>query len=129
MEISMFKPVLENLSIGIAVVDDSNQILQCNKRFCTYFNLEADSSPLNLDQLHSNFVEKRLSVFQQKTKFITLDKKTLEIYNRVFSFLLKILYLLLPTMLLNRLLLVERSNSRTKTIPVLRFGVSLEQYQ
>ena len=85
MEISMFKFVFENLSIGIAVVDDSNQILQCNKLFCTYFNLESDSSPLNLNQIHSSFVEERLSVFQQKTKLITSEKKILSVHAKAFE--------------------------------------------
>jgi len=85
MEISIFNSLFENLSIGIAVVDDSNHILQCNKRFCTYFNIELASSPLNLDQLHSNFAKERLSVFQQKTKLITSEKKTLSIYSKLFK--------------------------------------------
>ena len=85
MEINMFKFVFENLSIGIAVVDNSNKILQCNKLFCTYFNLKPDSSPLNLDQLHSKFAEERLSVFQQKTKFITSGNKTLSVHAKAFK--------------------------------------------
>ena len=79
MEISMFKSVFENLSLGVAIVDSSNQILQFNKHFAANFDIKIDALLIKFDQLHPIFTEQPISTFQQKTKFITLSKKILTI--------------------------------------------------
>jgi len=84
MESSIVKSVFEHLSIGVAIVDNSYQILQCNKLFGIYFNFK-DDLLLKLDQFHPNFLDKPLSDFQHKTKFITSKKKILSVQANQFK--------------------------------------------
>ncbi|MBC8311244.1 MAG: GGDEF domain-containing protein [Candidatus Marinimicrobia bacterium] len=75
----MFKSVFDNLSFGVAIVDETNKILQYNKPFSLFFNL-GDHNPISsLDQLHGNFKEQHISAFQKKNKFTTSEGNILSI--------------------------------------------------
>ena len=78
----MFKSMFENLSLGIAILDSSNKVLQFNENFGICFDIKTGEQIKKLDQLHSIFTEQPISAFQQKTKFITSSKKTLSIRSK-----------------------------------------------
>ena len=52
MGMSLIESVFEHLSIGIAIVDDSCQIIQRNKLFGIHFNYTDKLSSQKLDQFH-----------------------------------------------------------------------------
>ncbi len=85
MVIDIYKSLFENLSFGVAIVDNSNQIIESNNLFNNYFNYNHNAKPLKLDHLHSNFENNSISSFKQKTKLTLGDGKVLSVQASPFK--------------------------------------------
>lgn len=85
MEHKILKSLFENLSLGIAIIDGSNQIIEFNKRFTEYFNLQPEHLPIRLDQVDPIFTDKPVSIFQQKIKICAASKRILTLESKRFE--------------------------------------------
>ena len=79
MDNSIFKSVFNNLNLGIAILNKTNEILHANKNFNKFFDINTNMIMKEINILHPLFKENSISIYQQKTKFITASDKTLTI--------------------------------------------------
>ena len=77
--------MFENLSMGIAIIDGSNQIVQSNNRFTEYFNVEAGELSIKFDQLDPMFTDKSISLFEKPVKITTSSKRILTVRSKRFE--------------------------------------------
>ena len=85
MEKNIYQSLFENLSFGIAIIDNSNQIIESNDLFNLYFKYNPSTKPLKLDSLHSNFKSDSIASFQQIAKLTSIDKKVLSVQTKQFN--------------------------------------------
>ena len=85
MAIDIYKSLFENLSFGVAIVDNSNQIIESNNLFNIYFKFNHSVKPLKLDHLHSSFKNVPISSFKEKTKLTLSDGKVLSVHASPFK--------------------------------------------
>jgi len=79
MAIDIYQSLFESLSFGVAIIDNSNRIVESNNLFNIYFNYNHNPKPLKLDHLHSSFENVSISSFKQKTKITLADEKVISV--------------------------------------------------
>ena len=85
MATDIYKSLFENLSFGVAIVNNSNQIIESNNLFNIYFKYNHNVKPLKSDHLHSSFENVPISSFKEKTKLTLSDEKVLSVQASPFK--------------------------------------------
>jgi len=83
VDFNLLQSIVNKIGLGVAIINDSNQIIWYNDKFANYFSINTTNSEnLGLTTLHTFFNDESFSTLKNKIKFSYSSNKVYEIQSK-----------------------------------------------